>query len=150
MHGVVISDRGLREVTTLLVALAALADRAATRALPVRWLVLVFLRVAESVGMNLVVEFTGWSHGDLEGALATGHLDDQEIPAAAGSTPADALALGMRLRILAALLRAFLPPEDDLGRGLVRGAAALVRAVARPVPVFAAPAVAAHPAPDTS
>ncbi|MFN3548932.1 MAG: hypothetical protein ACK4U0_15710 [Mesorhizobium sp.] len=90
-------DRSVRRIIALLVALAALAERAgARRSLPVRWLVLVLLRYAEAVVLGFVAEETGL---DLSG------FDDDP---AAGFGPMDAAILAWRLRTLAAVLGAWL------------------------------------------
>lgn len=107
MHGVELDDRTLRRIVATLVALAALAERAAGRTFPVRWLVLCILRRAEVVGRDFVIETAPWAWPYLEDALEP------------GSNPMDALLLGRRLRMLAAVLRAVLAPVDPLdGRTL--------------------------------
>lgn len=80
----------------MLVALALLAERAAGRCLPVRWLVLCLLRRAEIAVFAFVAEETGWE------------WPFPGEPGEAGNGPADALFLGARLRALAALLDAML------------------------------------------
>jgi hypothetical protein len=100
--GATLDDRMLRRTIALLVALAVLAERAAVRSFPVRWLVLCILRRAETVGQNLVIDNAPWAWPYLEDALEP------------GSSPADAVLLGQRLRMLAALLGALLPPECTL------------------------------------
>jgi hypothetical protein len=102
MHGEALDDRTLRRVIALLVALAALAERAAGRFFPVRWLVLCVLRRAEVVGRDFVIETAPWAWPYLEDALEP------------GSSPMDAVLLGQRLRMLAAVLRALLAPIDPL------------------------------------
>ena len=76
--------------------------RAAGRSFPVRWLVLALLRYAETVARDYVIETAPWAWPYLE--------NEPE----AGSTPMDAALLGLRLRMLAAVLGAMLPAEDQL------------------------------------
>ena len=102
MHGEALDDRTLRRIIALLIALAALTERAAGRFFPVRWLVLCVLRRAEVVGRDFVIETAPWAWPYLEDALD------------AGSSPMDAVLLGQRLRMLAAVLRALLTPDDSL------------------------------------
>jgi hypothetical protein len=59
VHGAIGGDRTLRRIIALLVALAALAERAAARSYPVRCLVLWILGRAEAVAGQLVFEATG-------------------------------------------------------------------------------------------
>ena len=102
--GETLDERRLRRIIATLVALAALADRAACRSFPVRWVVLALLRYAETVALDYVVEVAPWAWPYVE--------DEPE----SGSSPIDAVLLGRRLRMLAALLGALLPPachEDD-------------------------------------
>ncbi len=150
MDGVVRTDRGLRQVTALLVTLAVLADRAAARSFAVRWFVLVLLRHAERGALKVLGDATGWGRRDLEDALGLGSVDDPDGPLGSGNSPADAWALAMRLRALAALLCTLLPPDALFGRGEARTVTALIRRAARPAPVLAACGGRAHPAPDTS
>jgi hypothetical protein len=98
--GATLDERTLRRTIALLVSLAVLAERAAVRSFPVRWLVLCILRRAEIVGQNLVIDNAPW---------AWPYLDDALEP---GSTPMDATMLGQRLRMLAALLGALLPATE--------------------------------------
>ena len=114
MNGRVLDERGLRQVTTMLVALATLAERAANRSFPVRSLVLALLRYAERVARGLLAETAGCELYDIDEAV--GPLDDPQGLPGAGNGPADALLLGWRLRALAALLAAFLPPDALPGR----------------------------------
>ena len=126
----------------MLVALAVLAERTAGRAFPVRWFVLSLLRYAEGVARAYVVDLTQWEWPGLEGDLAP------------GSSPMDAALLGLRLRMLAAVLGALLPTEDrlcgetariDRARGRADAAA---RRPARHLPVTSGGWP--HLAPDTS
>ncbi len=83
-------------IVAMLVALAALAEAAAGRSFPVRWLVLSLLRRAESVAHDFVAATAGSAWPGLEPRPET------------GSGPTDAVSLALRLRMLAALLGAFL------------------------------------------
>ena len=98
--GETLDERRLRRIIATLVALAALAERAAGRSFPVRWLVLALLRYAETVARDYVIETAPWAWPYLE--------NEPE----AGSTPMDAALLGLRLRMLAAVLGALLPADD--------------------------------------
>ena len=97
-------DRMLRRIIALLVSLAILAERAAERSLPVRWLVLWILRRAETVVEDFVFDETGMPPPALEGIVL------------AGNGPEDAFALAARFRALAAALVALLPPLCRFGR----------------------------------
>ncbi len=97
-------DRTLRRIIALLVSFAAIAERCASRSLPVRFLVLWFLRRAEFVATGYVLD-----------AYAAPPSDFAEI-AAAGNDPADALLLAARFRALAAVLGALLPVTCPLER----------------------------------
>src|SRR5688572_3707326 len=89
-------DRTLIRIAATLVALAALAERAGSCSLPVRWLVLCILRRAEAVAHAFVVEATqtNWPCFD----------EPLEIQ----SRPVDAAWLAWRFRVLAAALGALL------------------------------------------
>ena len=52
-------ERRLERIVALLVALAALAEAAAGRSFPVRWLVLLYLRRAEGVAHDFVAASAG-------------------------------------------------------------------------------------------
>lgn len=125
MNGGVLDERGLRQVTTMLVALAALAERAADRSFLIRRLVLALLRYAERFACGVLAETVGWDVSDIEEAVGIAG-DPAGVPGA-GNGPVDALALGRRLRALAALFAAFLPPDPLPGQanGLVVAAATL-------------------------
>ena len=97
-HAAIGNDRTLRRIVTMLVALAALAEQAAVRSFPVRFLVLCILRHAEVVAWRFVADATGATRP------APG-----EVPAA-GNGPSDAMLLAARLRALAAALVALLRP----------------------------------------
>lgn len=88
-------ERTVRRIIALLVALAALAERAGARSLPVRWLVLVLLRQVEGVVLGFVADTTGMDLG-FDG-------DPQD-----GFDSFDAAILAWRLRTLAAALGAWL------------------------------------------
>jgi hypothetical protein len=90
-------ERILRRIIALLVSLAVLAERAAERSLPVRWLVLWILRRAETVVEDFVFDETGMPPPAMEGF------------APIGNGPDDALALAARFKALAAALCALLP-----------------------------------------
>jgi hypothetical protein len=100
MDGETLDDRTLRRIIATFVALAVLAERAAGRSFPVRWLVLAILRYAETVALGYVVETAPWAWPYLE------------TEPEAGGSPMDAVLLGQRLRMLAAILGALLPAED--------------------------------------
>ena len=96
VHAAMGDDRTLRRIMTVLVALAALAEQAAARSLPVRFLTLCILRHAEIVASGFVADATGMTR-PVSG----------EIPAA-GNGPSDAMLLAARLRALAAALACLL------------------------------------------
>ena len=172
MHDAERNDRTLRRIIATLVALAVLAERAAYRSLPVRWLVLCLLRHAEPVTRDHVAETTGWDCFDLEVAFGIGDvrdagfdagqgagngLADGHILTGSGSGPADALALAWRLRALAAVLGALLQPASGFAPGApridcanVRTEATLRRLAARLAELLATAGALPHPAPDTS
>jgi hypothetical protein len=87
----------LRRIIALLVSLAVLAERAAERSLPVRWLVLWILRRAETVVEEYVFDETGMPPPAMEGF------------APIGNGPEDALRLAARFRAFAAALAVLLP-----------------------------------------
>ena len=95
-----LDETTLRRIIARLVSFAALAERAAGRCFPVRWLVLAILRHAEGATLGYLVDTTGLD-------WAASFEDDPE----AGSDPAAALILAWRFRMLAELLGAPLPPE---------------------------------------
>lgn len=135
-------EKTLRRIIALLVSFAGLAERAAGRSLPVRWLVLTILRYAEGVALDYLAETTGLD-------WAAYFADDLDP----GCRPDDAALLAWRLRTLAALLCALLPPDDrfdDLhARTIRRGAA---RQAAAPLVLLSLAATGGWPnqAPDTS
>lgn len=91
------SERTLRRIVLLLVALAGLAERAAGAPWPVRCFVLWLLRRAEAAAVECLFAATGM------------RLPAMAAIAAVGSGPADALCLAARLNALAAALGALLP-----------------------------------------
>lgn len=98
--GEALDERTTRRIIALLVSFAVLAERAAGRSFPVRWLLLILLRHVHSVALDHVVDSAPWAWPYLD--------DDIE----AGSSPADAVMIGQRLRMLAAILAEVLPGED--------------------------------------
>ena len=86
-------DRTLSRIAAMLVALAVLAERSGSMPFPVRWIVFVILRRAETVALGFVVEATQTTWPYLEEYLET------------GNRPVDAAFLGWRLRLLAEALR---------------------------------------------
>ena len=91
------SERTLRRIVLLLVALAGLAERAADRSWPVRCFVLWLLRRAEAATAESLFAATGMRLPAMAGI------------AAVGNGPADALRLARRFHELAAALGALLP-----------------------------------------
>lgn len=82
----------LRRIVAMLISLAALAERVAGLSFPVRWLVLGILRPAEAVAGEFVAQAT--------------HIPPpaaDETPSSPNS-PADAILLAWRFRVLAAML----------------------------------------------
>ena len=88
--------RALSRIAAMLVALAALAERAGGRSLPVRFIVLAILRRAESVAHDFVLDAT----------QATFPYFDEELEA--DNRPVDAAWLACRFRLLAAMLGALI------------------------------------------
>ena len=123
VHAAMGDDRTLRRIMTVLVALAALAEQAAARSLPVRFLTLCILRHAEVVAWAFVADATG-----------TTRPVSGEVPAA-GNGPSDAMLLAARFAALAAALATLLRPSRP-------GAGAPVSAArsARPHSITALPA----------
>ncbi|HHZ08817.1 MAG TPA: hypothetical protein GX405_08585 [Rhizobiales bacterium] len=87
----------LQDIAAILLGLALLAERAAARSFPVRFLVLAILSRAEAIAWCFVAReiAAGWPD--------TPCLDE---PPAAGHGPTDALLVALRLRMLAAALGA--------------------------------------------
>lgn len=98
VQAAMVSETTLRRIIALLVSLAVLAERAASRCSPVRWFVLLILRRAEQAAQAFVFEATGMPPF-IEGF------------AAAGNRAEDALRLSARFHALAAALAALLPPD---------------------------------------
>lgn len=95
MDGAFENRRTLQRIAATLLALAFLAERAAGRSFPVRFLVLAILRRAEAVAQAFVAGEIG--------------ADCPDMPCLAGpspirGSPADAETLALRLRMLSALL----------------------------------------------
>jgi hypothetical protein len=85
----------LKRIIALLLALAGLADRAATRSYPVRCLVLWFLWHGESVARDFVA-----------GSISSAAVRPSTVAAVRhGHEPADAITLAASLRALALLVR---------------------------------------------
>jgi hypothetical protein len=135
--------KALDGIAAILLALAGLAERAAGAPLPVRWLVLWFLRQGEGVAMEFVAAST-------EGmARVTWSSDRTAMPH--GSRPADAIHLALSLSrlacavsVLAAQLRrqAFLRQQS--------GAKDLDRPIRRAAPGALGTAASRNWRPDTS
>ena len=98
MHAAALDDRGLRRIIAMLVSFATIAERAACRSLPVRWLGILILRTAETVALEFVVDTTQADLPCFDGDPQTGYR------------PKDALLLALRFRMLAAALGTLLPP----------------------------------------
>jgi hypothetical protein len=130
-------DRMVRRIIALLVAFADLAERAAGRSYPVRFLILLVLRRAETIARDYVA-----------GAMLVDGLwfDDGMEPT---SSTQDAARLAERFRLLAEELVALLDPALRFGAPLPRREANPSRAACR-AGRPATLAVAAHPAHDTS
>jgi len=93
------NDRELREldgIVAILLSLAGLAERAAGALLPVRWLVLMFLRQADAVATEFVASSTG--------SVAHRTWSAQRMSVHHGSHPADAIDLALSLSRLAAAI----------------------------------------------
>jgi hypothetical protein len=97
MHFAAQDIRTLRRIVAVLVALAALADRAEARCFPVRLIVLWILTRAEIVVQAFLLDTTG--------------LDWADDPAEVRGHPGEATMLALRLRMLAAALAALLRCE---------------------------------------
>ena len=96
MDGRARNGRRLRSIIALLLSLASVADAAAGRAFPIRWLVLAILRRGERAAQAYVAEVTQMEWADLEGEME------------AGVDPGDAALLAWRFRWIAAVLGALL------------------------------------------
>jgi len=95
-----LDETTLRRIIARLVSFAALAERAAGRCFPVRWLVLAILRHAEGATLGYLADMTG-----LDWAAC---FEDDPAPE---NSDDDAAVLAWRFRTLAALLGALLPPD---------------------------------------
>ncbi len=156
MEGAFTDRRTLRAIAATLVALALLAERAAARSLPVRFLVLAILWRAERIARAFVA---GATETFVAGVTETDWPCFDEPPGLGGS-PADAALLALRLRLLAALLgvlagAAGRPAGERPGPGGAPGLPALppvILPVILPVfLVFRLPAARGRrPPPDTS
>jgi hypothetical protein len=98
MDGEVRNGGTLQRIVALLLSLALVAERAAGRSWPVRFLLLLILRRAEAVATSFVVR-------EIEAAGAS----DDDFPwlddiAESGSSPLDAAFLALRFRLLAEVL----------------------------------------------
>ena len=102
MDGRARNGRRLRSIIALLLSLASVADAAAGRTFPIRWLVLAILRRGERAAQVYVAEAMQVEWADLEGAME------------AGVDPGDAALLAWRFRWFAAVLSALL---EQLGGG---------------------------------
>ncbi len=127
MTGGVLDGRIARRIVALLLSIAGIAECAAHRSFPVRWILLVLLRRAEAAALALLVDVI---------AIDGSEFDDGD----AGFRPVDALLLAARLRTIAALLAVVLavPPlahRRRTGRDTARPAIRLrfARAVGTPV-----------------
>ncbi len=131
------SDRVLWHIVALLVALAVLAERAAGRSLPVRWLVLAILSHGERAACAYLAEVTGFEWQWLE------------EPADLRCDWADAIHLAARLRMLAVVLVALLCDGGDYpGRGRrIDGGHRLTFCAVRPAVIPDGPAAGPY---DTS
>ena len=121
----VVQDRGtLKGIAATLLALALLAERAAGRSLPVRFVVLAILGRAEAIARGFVARSTATLIAE---AIEAGCPDMPFPDLACLDEPtglhygaADAVLLALRLRILAAVLGMFADTEDCLdGRSAV-------------------------------
>ncbi len=118
MHGEVRHDRTLRRIVAMLAAFADLADRAASCCQPVRFLLLLVLRHAETIAREVVADAMRvdglWFDDGMEGT----------------SSPEDAALLAERFRLLAEELVGLLPPVLRYGAPLPRHDAGPTRASA--------------------
>ncbi len=116
MEGAV-QDRGtFRGIARTLLALALLAERAAARSFPVRFLVLAILYRAEAIARRFVAREAATLVAE---ALEAGYPDVPlpdlaclDEPAGLHYRAADAMLLALRLRVLAAVLDMFSDAEE--------------------------------------
>lgn len=131
--------QALRRIVALLVAFAALADRSATRPLPIRVSVLWLLRIAEAVAWDFVIAL----------AEEAGARTDFDVPSGASNGADDAERLAQSFTALAELLSdIFRRDPSPLPDGLIGGAVARLMQALRSLPN--APAMREQPIPDTS
>lgn len=131
--------QALGRIVALLVAFAALADRAATRPRPIRVAVLWFLRIAEGIAWDFVIAL----------AEEAGGGTDFDVPPHALDIADDAGRLARSFTALAELLSEIVrhnpsPLPDDL----IGGAAAHLMRTLPSLPHV--PAMREHSLPDTS
>ncbi|MDP3898695.1 MAG: hypothetical protein Q8Q62_18640 [Mesorhizobium sp.] len=131
-------QKTIRRIAALLVALAALAERAGGRSPPVRFLVLSILFFAETVARGFVVGAAPGTWPCLG--------DPSEIP----SGPMDAAQLARRFRALAAALGALLPPACRFGGRNAGSGRAPCRRAPNPHRLVTKPAGGAPRPADTS
>jgi hypothetical protein len=125
MDGEARHERTIRRIFALLVAFAGLAERAAGRSYPVRFLLLLVLRHAEVIARDYVADRM----------LVDGLWFDDGMECT--SSPEDAALLAERFRLLAAELCALLPPTGWRGHathGATHGAVAPGGVVGRAAP----------------
>ncbi len=101
MDGAGMNGRKLRSIIALLVQLASVADLAAGRAFPIRWMVLFFLRRGERAAQVYVARALHAELADLEDELAP-------VSGPADASPADAVLIAWRFRWYATVLGALL------------------------------------------
>ena len=108
MEGAFRDRRTLRAIAATLVALALLAERAAARSFPVRFLVLAVLWRADAIARAFVARATGTFVAGATGTFVAGVTWTDwpcfDEPLGLRASPADAALLALRLRMLAALL----------------------------------------------
>ncbi|KAB2947606.1 MAG: hypothetical protein F9K19_25480, partial [Rhizobiaceae bacterium] len=106
----------LQGIARTLLALALLAERSATRSLPVRFLVLAILYRAETIARRFVARSTATLIAEaLEAGCPDVPFQDLaclDEPAGLHYGAADAVLLALRLRILAAVLDMFSDADD--------------------------------------
>ncbi len=148
MDGATRNGGMLLKIAALLVSLSVVAERAAGRSFPVRFLVLVLLRRAEAVATSFVA-----ATAEAAGATADDvpWLDDSPEN---GSSPLDAAWLAVRFRLLAALLdlcRAAGRSDDTTDSWVGwRGTSAPHPATLYPIVLLVFPARRTLPVHDTS
>lgn len=117
----------LSRIVAILIALAALAERAAVKPFPIRWIVLAILRQAEGVAAAFVAETIPADWPCVDQSLET------------GSDPADAMWLAWRFRMLAALLGAVLQCECLADCRRIAGPPARTAMPGLPLPTMVGP-----------